>query len=804
MKMLNVASLFRLVFCTSVFLAATASAGTYWVATNGVDATGRGSEAEPFETIQYAIDSAEIDSTIWVKPGVYDKGGAINKLSGGGVHTNRVVLGKLIHLKSTEGASVTHIVGAPDPMTGGVGAGAIRCMVSTNENSKGSTIAGFTLRNGYGDDGTSGHNHRSGGFLQFDGNRWIYFQDCVFRDCLADSFGGVRGGTYARCLFTGNRVSSTHDGSHPSCAGYANLVNCVIVGNGNNDNDITLDSNSVAINCTVVCNRGYGASQYATLHNTIVCGNTTVDYIGSKAYNSVIGGYPVVAPLDRDLRIVSGGAADGTGDPAYLASSIPFTVVTGMTDTDFAGNAISTSGASVHAGAVQATAPVAGGILWLYGPLSCNGAYVADGVPTYAQSTNGLSQWRVDFAGSKAEGATTNYLRSVSHTSPAGNATLFPDLNDSLVMMVPPKAGLITTNTPQYSKAKWVNPDTGNNTSNDGSETRPYKTIQKAVDDGGRGTVVFLAPGLYNEGGMQSESATVAPYGSYRVWATNNNVRIVGKAGAGQTVISGAPDPISGGLGEVAVKCVGASGTGVVVQGVTISNGWTFATTSQSGRGAAIRDITLTDSVVTDCHGCDSVSYQADLYRCMIYGNEALSNSLFATVNYSRPVSVVSSYIGPNVSRSSYFYGYIGSDTEAWFSTLVVTNGQSAFSQNAKIYNCIATGGKYVRTAMTSKGNLFWNFSDVEAAAVGTFTNEKPRLRKDGMHVSSTSPALTAGVAPSSAGYDSGDPISTMWHTYSTADVEGNLIRFNSDGTAMVGAAQEPHWVRTSMTISFR
>ena len=109
-----------------------------------------------------------------------------------------------------------------------------------------------------------------------------------------------------------------------------------------------------------------------------------------------------------------------------------------------------------------------------------------------------------------------------------------------------------------------------------------------------------------------------------------------------------------------------------------------------------------------------------------------------------------------------------------------------------------------MRTAMTSKGNLFWNFSDVEATAVGTFTNEKPRLRKDGMHVSSTSPALTAGVAPSSAGYDSGDPISTMWHTYSTADVEGNLIRFNADGTAMAGAAQEPYWIRTPFTVSFK
>lgn len=776
--------------CVAVFLATSVSAGTYWVATNGVDAVGRGSESEPFETIQYAIDSAEVDSTIWVKPGVYDKGWATNRLSSGAVHTNRVSLTKKIHLKSTQGAAVTHIVGAPDPATGGVGPAAIRCMVSPNEDSDNSTVIGFTLREGYGD----ASSHRSGGFLQKDGRRGIYFQDCVISNCAAYSHGGARGGTFARCLFTNNRVASNHGSDYPSGVGRANLVNCVIVGNGSDDNDFAVADESILVNCVVACNRGTGVHSGTgnSIYNTSVFCNTKADYTGSKAYNCAIGGYPVVAPLERDWRVVSGGAADGVGDPSYLASSIPFTVVAGMTDTDFAGNVIDTSGASVHVGAVQATAPVSGGVLWLYGPLSCNGAYVADGVPTYAQSTNGLSQWRVNFAGSKAEGATTNYLRSVSRTSPAGNATLFPDLNDSLVMMAPPKTGLITTNTPQYSKARWVNPDTGNNTLNDGSEARPYKTIQKAVDDGGRGTVVFLAPGLYNEGGMQSESATVAPYGSYRVWVTNDNVRIVGKAGAGQTVISGAPDPVTGGLGESAVKCVGASGSDVVVQGVTISNGWTRAENNGFGRGAAVRDITLTDSVVTDCHGCSSVSYHANLYRCMIYRNEAQNNSLIAMDSFQTPVRVVSSWIGPNESKSSsFYYGYIGSQCEAWFSTLVVTSGQSAFSQDAKIYNCLAVGGQYVRSEMKSKGNLFWRFTDVDAAAVGTFTNENPRLAGDRLHVKVSSPALSAGVAPSEAGYDDSDAISLNWHNYSSADVDGNLLRFNPDGTAMAGAAHE-------------
>ena len=781
------------------------SAGTYYVATNGVDAVGRGSEAEPFETIQYAIDKAESDSTIWVKPGVYDKGWATNRLSNGAVHTNRVSLTKKIHLKATANAAVTHIVGAPDPNTGGVGPAAIRCVVSPNGDSKDSTITGFTLRDGYGDDGSTGHNHRGGGFLQADGNKWIYISDCVISNCVACSHGGARGGTFSRCLFANNRSSPNHGSSYATVAGYANLVNCVIVGNGDSESDFAISDSSTLVNCSVVCNRGRGASNTTVLRNSIVTFSSNGDYTGTSAQHSVFGGHGILSPLEYDWRVVSGSAADGAGDPSYLSSSIPFTVVSGMTDTDFAGNPIDTSGASVNAGAVQATAPVTGGVLWLNGPLAYNGIGVPDGISTYAQSTNGLTQWRVDFAGSKVSGVATNYLRSVSRTSPTETVTLFPAVDDSLVMMVPPKAGLITTNTPQYSKALWVDPVGGNDALNSGSEDRPFSTIQKAVDEGGSRTVIFLAPGLYNAGGVSSESVSVAPYGSCRVWITNDYVRIVGKSGAENTIISGTPDSITAGFGDGAVRCVGGSGSYIVVQGVALSNGWTRAETTQSGRGAAVREITLTDSIVTCCHGYDSVAYIADLYRCRIYGNEAQNNSILSTINYSRPVRAVCSWFGENTSRSSLYYGYIGSECEAWFSTLVIVNGQSAFSKNGtKIYNSLAVGGQYVSSDMISAGNLFWNFSNVDAAAVGSFTDKNPRMRRDGIHVSSTSPALAAGIAPSAAGFDSADPISTLWQTYCSADVEGNLVRFNGDGTAMVGAAQAPVCVRTAFTVSFK
>lgn len=274
-------------------------------------------------------------------------------------------------------------------------------------------------------------------------------------------------------------------------------------------------------------------------------------------------------------------------------------------------------------------------------------------------------------------------------------------------------------------------------------------------------------------------------------------MRIVG-CGAETTVIAGSPDPETHGFGENAYKCIGGRYASVVVQGVTLSNGWTQAASGQVGHGAAVRGVTLADSIVTCCHGYQNIGYDAHLYRCKVFGNEAQNDSLVA--NYSH---VVCSWFGPNVSRSSFYYGYIGSQCEAWFSTLIIQNGQSAFSQNAQVYNCIAVGGKYVKSVMESKGNLFWNFSDVEAAAAGTFTNENPHLTGDRLHVKANSAALSTGVAPSEAGYDNSDAISLNWHNYSSADIDGNLLVFNGNGTATAGAAHEPVPLR-SLVISFR
>lgn len=803
---------------------ATATASEYYVSPGGVDAAGRGTEASPFQTIQYAIDQAARGDTIWVKPGIYDQGGRENTVNT--PHMNRVLLTKMVHLKSTDGAAVTHIVGAPDPTTGGIGPNAVRCMASSDiDVSRNSTITGFTLRDGYGDTA----NHRAGGFLQQTGQRDIYFSDCVVSNCSSFTHGGARGGTWARCLFTGNTVT-THgtgtDGNYQSAAavGSANLVHCVIIGNGDSDNDFAL-SQDYLVNCTVVCNRGRPAPNNGDVkcyfYNCVVCGhclasNTTIGNLQTvNQYTSTVtSGYPVFSPLEGDFRLVAGSEACSLGSTSYLSSITDikpnstygkFIVASGMVEKDFAGNAIDLTAESVHAGAVQQTVAAEGGVLYLYGPLSCNGVSMPSGMPTYMQATNRLAQWPVVFGASQSSGSTTNYLSYIKRNG--GANTLYPTANNSLLMMAPIKDGAASTNEPQYCKARWVNPETGDDANNDGSEAAPFSTIQRAIDAGGANTVIFLAPGLYNQGGVTAADASTAPYANTRVWVTNANVRIVGTAGADHTIIVGAPDSGTGGLGDGAWRCIGGTKT-VVFSGMTLSNGWTRASdaaTAGSKSGAAAyatggAKVFLTDGIVTDCHASSHVLDMAHANRCRIFGNSSQDGLIFNGAD----CRLLCSYMGPNeMGHSSNYYGYVGEYSYAFFSTIVVVNdAQTAFTVNTKLYNCLVSGGRFVKPAAESRGNLFWQATGGDYGTTGI--SARPKFDADKLHVRETSAALTAGVAPSVAGFDQQETISVYWSIFSSTDLEKNPIRFNDGNSAMVGAFQVPVYVEEFTAIFVR
>ncbi len=149
-------------------------------AATGDDANDGRSWSSPMATIQTAIAAAFDGETVSVKPGVYEP---IN------------TAGKAIRIESTDGLAMTMIDGG----------GTNRCAYLGTGAGRGSTLSGFTLRNG--------------------NASW----DCTPKAGLG---GGAYGGTLLDCDVVGNRAYEEGGG-----LGYSEAHRCRIVGNSIDDGD---------------------------------------------------------------------------------------------------------------------------------------------------------------------------------------------------------------------------------------------------------------------------------------------------------------------------------------------------------------------------------------------------------------------------------------------------------------------------------------------------------------------------------------------------------------------------------------
>ena len=145
------------------------------------------------QTIQDAVNAADVNDTVLVTNGVYATGGAVTP---GYSLTNRVCITQAITVLSVNGPANTFIVGAANPSNTN-GPAAVRCVyLLTN-----AVLSGFTLTNG--NTMTSGnyyYNQSGGG---------------VFLD---------NGGTVSNCLLTG--CSSYESGSGAFCYYEGTVNNC--------------------------------------------------------------------------------------------------------------------------------------------------------------------------------------------------------------------------------------------------------------------------------------------------------------------------------------------------------------------------------------------------------------------------------------------------------------------------------------------------------------------------------------------------------------------------------------------------
>ncbi len=660
---------------------ALAEPSTWWVsADGGVDADGRGSEASPFRTIQFAVDRAASGDTVKVMPGTYDEGGMALQRNGTS-HSNRVaIVSKSVRLVSTGGRAVTHIVGAADPApvngnAQGLGDASVRCVCVSGEGTAGTVVEGFTLREGRGD---WAGNHVGGGFAVADGSASAYLVDCAVSNCFANIGGGVYAGTAIRSHVAGCRCPPT---------------------GGKNVN---------------------GGAVY-----------------GSRLWNCLVESNPVpnVAPALGDWRVVRGGPADGTADPKWLTNGT-IALPEGTEIRDFAGNAIDVGG-SICAGCVQETAEVKGGVLlkmtqntdwslWNGKMIPVSGAYA------YATSDRPV-QWKVNLRHAYTNGTAAYYLGAIER---AGGDCLFPRPDGSAVLMPPPAAGLLVTNTASYWSGFWVKADADEG--GDGSASRPFRTIQEAVANDRSSVVVNVLAGEYSTG--VTESSGSPHYGRSRLSITGNRVRVVALDGPERTFLLGEPDPDTGGLGPKAVRCVNVSRSDVAVQGFTIAQGYTANASGQAGHGAAMRGGgTLSDCVVTNCHAYGSVAYQSVLRRCRVDSCSSADVSLIDG-------TAVSCWLGPGSrSRSSDYYGYFASGSRALNCTIVGDGTRSLFSQNFTLYDSVVVGGDRYKSAMTQKGCVVWQTKNIGHSA-DSYTGADPLLVPSTVHpYTSASPVFGAG-----------------------------------------------------------
>ena len=218
--------------------------------------------------------------------------------------------------------------------------------------------------------------------------------------------------------------------------------------------------------------------------------------------------------------------------------------------------------------------------------------------------------------------------------------------------------------------ATWWVDDDWYNQGGDGTEARPFGTIQDALDNPSfvDGDVVNVKAGVYNKGGR--EDAAFGGSGALNRVVITNQVRIVAVDGREKTFIVGAaaPNGDANGMGAGATRCIlhhrGAGGAfyngkPAIVEGFTICGGRTASgdTDSKHYAGGVLDapgnesqgrySIWLVDCTISNCvAGAGGATRFGSLYRCLVA--DCGASYRVATVHSSRLHSCIVAYSAEN------------------------------------------------------------------------------------------------------------------------------------------------------------
>lgn len=355
-------------------IAHTASAGTWYVATNGNDGADGTSWETAKQTIQAAIDIAESNDTVLVSNGVYATGGRVFH----GSLFNRVVIDKPITVKSLNGPEVTAIRGAsitrcvyvgtnavlsgfmlsngitkeifsdtsPDGQGGGawceVSGTLTNCTISGNNGVFGGGAYGGTLNNCalFSNDAKA----EGGGAYQSRLNDCTLTRNraewegggaygCPLNNCTVSSNvaagygGGVRGNTVRNCELSGNQAQTAGGGAFG-----ATLINCVLTGNSADVEGGGGADSSTLVNCVIYGNIGWYeyCSNYQNSTVSFSCTTPLPDGTGNitndpQFVDAAGGDYRLSTNspcIDRGVNIHVQGTTDLDGNPRIAYGTV--------------------------------------------------------------------------------------------------------------------------------------------------------------------------------------------------------------------------------------------------------------------------------------------------------------------------------------------------------------------------------------------------------------------------------------------------------------------------------------------------
>ena len=611
--------------------------GEYYVDAN-VLASGAGTEAAPFKTIQEAITAAEAGSTIHVAAGSYDSGST--QCADGGYA--RVCVTKSLTIKGA-GRDKSFIVGAKGSGTGGLGTGAVRCVAIEADDVE---ISGFTICNGH-TTGTSASSASGMGGGVYSNNKSNGFVvDCTIRNCVAAKGGAIAIQTPSlseerlaavRCLITDNRASATNQSW---CDYGASLYWCIVTRHYNSSCspiysapkviNCTFDNNYAHHyfqGCTTICNTFVGRYSYKGGNGD---GNFTNVYftsvpeslVNAASYSScTFSGEEkqFVSPLMNDLRPIPSAPVLTAGNGELLAH-IPEAYRT----KDYEGTTVNPSSATIAVGAIQTPCtPASGMVIFSTSTIADGDKLVFNGVTNswnqqqyYWHATNWPCFARfkpVWINGTNEYGFTASGADSMER---------FP-LTDGTYLIMPHPSSSLTLTTKRAAQTLYADPNADASLA-DGTAEHPFATLQAAADAVATGgyAVIYAARGTYRNGG----SSVIGGLNN-RVAFQGRHIRLVGMEGAENTVIEGARDPDAGddvyGCGANATRCLCASTSGAV-QGFTLTGG-------RAGAGSADSNVNKSGAIlVTDAFQVLDCIVSSNFAGLAAVGHGSSSHLLFS------------------------------------------------------------------------------------------------------------------------------------------------------------------------------